>query len=106
LIDLVRSGNYKKISASFFSPYHGDNPAPGIWCLRHVGFLGAVPPAVKGMEALAFSETSAVDFAEHGRSDANGFEGAFAATAFIPDMGFHERMALASLAEARLRRAN
>ncbi len=48
---------YKKRSASFY---------PDL-LLRHVGFLGAVPPAVKGLEDFNFSET--LDFSE--------FEGEF-----------------------------
>jgi hypothetical protein len=52
--ELVKGGRYKKISASFWSPNARDNPAPGVWSLRHVGFLGAVPPAVKGLREVAF----------------------------------------------------
>ena len=51
LLEMVKSGYYKHVSASF-------EPAarlPG-WNLRHIGFLGAHPPAVKGMAPLAFSE--------------------------------------------------
>ncbi len=57
LISLVRAGHYKKVSASFFGPLTPGNPVPGAFYLKHVGFLGAVPPAVKGMEPLAFSDT-------------------------------------------------
>lgn len=32
--------------------------------LRHVGFLGAVPPAVKGLGGLQFAESDAVDYFE------------------------------------------
>ena len=46
--DLVRKGRYKKVSASFYPPKHANNPDPGVYYLRHVGFLGAHPPAVKG----------------------------------------------------------
>lgn len=50
LIDLVKSGAYKHVSAAFFrSP----------WGLRHIGFLGAMPPAVKGLPPLQFAEHSA-----------------------------------------------
>ncbi len=56
LISLVRTGRYKNVSASFFGPLTPGNPVPGAFYLKHVGFLGAVPPAVKGMKPLAFSE--------------------------------------------------
>lgn len=53
---LVEQGRYKKISASFYTPESSSNPVPGIWYLRHVGFLGAQPPAVKGLRAPSFGE--------------------------------------------------
>jgi hypothetical protein len=52
----VDQGRYKKISASFYSPTSPQNPVPGVYYLRHVGFLGAMPPAIKGMKAIEFSE--------------------------------------------------
>lgn len=52
----VDEGRYKKISASFYSPNSPQNPVPGVYYLRHVGFLGAMPPAIKGMKAIEFSE--------------------------------------------------
>lgn len=52
---LVSEGRYKKISASFFMPDAPGNPAPGIYYLRHVGFLGAAAPAVKGLRTPEFS---------------------------------------------------
>lgn len=55
LLKLVRDGRFRKVSASFLLPHAGDNPAPGSHYLRHVGFLGAVAPAVKGMQPLAFA---------------------------------------------------
>ncbi len=56
LISAVRGKRYKKVSAAFYQPGHKNNPAPGAWLLRHVGFLGGMPPAVKGLEAIEFSE--------------------------------------------------
>ncbi len=66
LTALVRAGSYKKISAAFYRPSEPGNPVPGVWYLRHIGFLGSATPAVKGMASLAFSEASAlgVCFAE------------------------------------------
>jgi hypothetical protein len=52
----VDQGRYKKISASFYSPASPQNPVPGVYYLRHVGFLGAMPPAVKGMKAVEFAD--------------------------------------------------
>lgn len=51
LLELVKRGYYKHVSASFAAAAG----LPG-WSLRHIGFLGAAPPAVKGMAPLAFSE--------------------------------------------------
>ena len=63
--DLVKAGRYKKVSASFYLPTSPNNPKPGVWTLRHVGFLGAQPPAVKGLSAISFAEDEVyVEFAE------------------------------------------
>ena len=51
----VRSGRYGTISAKFFRPQDPSNPVPGVWYLRHIGFLGAVTPAVKGLDDPAFT---------------------------------------------------
>lgn len=51
----VDGGLYRYTSASLYHPDDTNNPKPGSWYLRHLGFLGAVPPAVKGLEA-AFAE--------------------------------------------------
>jgi hypothetical protein len=55
----VASGRYKKISASFYTPNAPNNPTPGVYYLRHVGFLGAQPPAVKGLPDPMFREEEA-----------------------------------------------
>jgi hypothetical protein len=52
---LVRAGRFKKISSSFYAPDSPQNPAPGVYYLRHVGFLGAQPPAVKGLKPVSFA---------------------------------------------------
>lgn len=52
----VRAGRYKKVSASFYAPDSPHNPKPGVFYLRHVGFLGAQPPAVKGLAPVQFAE--------------------------------------------------
>lgn len=53
--ELVEKGRYKKRSASFYTPDAPNNPKPGTYYLRHVGFLGAMPPAVKGLKDVAFA---------------------------------------------------
>lgn len=58
--ELHRAGRFKKRSASFYAPDDPRNPTPGTWYLRHVGFLGAQPPAVKGLKAANFGEGDAV----------------------------------------------
>jgi len=55
----VSAGRYKKISSSFFGPDHPDNPRPGRWYLRHIGFLGAGIPAVKGLNPASLSDACA-----------------------------------------------
>ncbi len=52
--DLVAQRRYAKVSASFWLPDSPSNPTPGVYALRHVGFLGAVAPAVKGLRPVAF----------------------------------------------------
>lgn len=67
--DLVNDGRYKKISASFFPPKHANNPRPGQYYLKHVGFLGATPPAVKGLKSASFAddkEIVTVEFSDAG----------------------------------------
>lgn len=47
--EAVNSKAFKKRSASFYPPNHPQNPKQGSWYLRHVAFLGAQPPAIKGL---------------------------------------------------------
>lgn len=54
--ELVNSGRFNRISASFYTPESPSNPVPGVYYLRHVGFLGAQPPAVKGLKPASFAE--------------------------------------------------
>ncbi|MDR1709662.1 MAG: peptidase [Candidatus Accumulibacter sp.] len=66
--ELVGLGRYKKISASFYLPDSPANPKPGAYYLRHVGFLGATPPAVKGLRSPQFAENEkgVVEFSDWG----------------------------------------
>lgn len=59
--EMVADGRFKRVSASFYAPDAATNPAPGVWYLRHVGFLGAHPPAVKGLRPVQFSAGAAAD---------------------------------------------
>lgn len=55
--EMVKSGRYKKRSASFYPD----------GSLRHVGWLGAMPPAVKGLAGVAFGDggrAAVFDFGE------------------------------------------
>ncbi len=52
----VRSGAYGTVSAKFYRPEDPNNPVPGVWYLRHIGFLGAHPPGVKGLDDPEFAE--------------------------------------------------
>ena len=57
--ELVAEGRVKKRSSSFYHPQDPSNPKPGIWYVRHVAWLGAQPPAVKGLKDVQFSEGDA-----------------------------------------------
>jgi len=54
--ELVQAGRFKRLSASFYPPQHARNPKPGAYYLKHVGFLGAAAPAVKGLKPIAFAD--------------------------------------------------
>lgn len=63
--ELLKAGRFKKRSASFYPPTHPSNPTPGKPYLRHVGFLGAQPPAVKGLPDFSDDANVAVyEFSE------------------------------------------
>lgn len=54
--ELVNAGRFKKISAAFYAPDDTANPKPGEYYLRHIGFLGAKAPAVKGLKSAEFGD--------------------------------------------------
>ncbi|WP_407059352.1 hypothetical protein ACJBUE_22965 (plasmid) [Ralstonia syzygii subsp. celebesensis] len=56
LLALVQAKRYARVSASFIAPFSEGNPARGAYYLKHVGFLGALPPAVRGLEPPSFAE--------------------------------------------------
>ncbi len=59
--EAVRKGHYKKVSASFYRPDSPNNPTPGKYHLRHIGFLGAQPPAIKGLGDVQFAESDTLE---------------------------------------------
>lgn len=54
--EMHRSGAFKKHSIALYPPDDPRNPKPGVWYPRHIGFLGAMPPAIKGLPQAEFSE--------------------------------------------------
>jgi hypothetical protein len=51
-VDAIKSGLYKKRSISLYPDR----------TIRHLGFLGAVPPAIKGLADIQFSECNPITF--------------------------------------------
>ena len=67
---MVNAGRFKKISASFYEPNAPGNPVPGVYYLRHIGFLGARAPSVHGLKNASFAadEKGIVEFSDWGDS--------------------------------------
>lgn len=57
--EIVREGRYAKVSAQFYPPDHPHNPKPGVHYLKHVGFLGAHAPGVKGLGTVSLADGEA-----------------------------------------------
>lgn len=53
--EMVEAGRFKSRSAKFFHPDDPANPTPGQYYLKHIGFLGAQAPAVKGLRQVQFA---------------------------------------------------
>ncbi|MFD2678012.1 hypothetical protein [Camelimonas lactis] len=53
--EAVAAKRYKNISLSLFAPGAPNNPKPGAWYPKHIGFLGAVAPAVSGLKPVSFA---------------------------------------------------
>lgn len=51
----VKNGQFKKRSASFHSPGAYSNPCPRGYYLRHVGWLGSMPPAINSLADVQFA---------------------------------------------------
>lgn len=65
--ELVTTGRFPNRSVCFYPPDHEANPKPGVWYPKHVGWLGAMPPAVKGLKSVAAysaADTGLVEFGE------------------------------------------
>lgn len=101
LVDLVRRGAYKFVSAAFHTPDAYNNPVRGTYFLRHVALLGATPPAIKGLGALEFSEASH-RFAAASNSYCEGISGALMAAHDVPGLCYSGRESLARCVAARL----
>jgi len=55
--EMVNAGRFPKRSISLYPPKHPHNPKPEQWYLRHIGYLGAQPPALKGFPNASFNAT-------------------------------------------------
>ena len=61
--EMVNTKRFPNISVSIYPPNDPSNPKPGHFYLRHIGFLGAQPPAVKGLRSAEFAEgDGAIEF--------------------------------------------
>ena len=66
----VKAGRYRFRSADLYGPNDPANPKPGQYSLRSVGWLGAEPPAIKGLGA-AFSESAEAEPISFAEGDMN-----------------------------------
>jgi hypothetical protein len=69
--EMVKAGRFKKVSASFYRKGAAGNPKPEVHYLRHVGFLGAAAPAVKGLKAVEFAAVADDDIIEFSWGEQN-----------------------------------
>jgi hypothetical protein len=80
---LRQKGSFKKVSARFFTPASKNNPTPGEYYLRDVGFLGAMAPAVKGLRSYSFGDAADdVVTAEISFADLPAYSGSYIARMF------------------------
>lgn len=75
MADLVERNLYKKVSVSLYQPDAPANPVPGGYSIKHLGFLGAQPPAVKGLQGVVLNsesdQTITIEFEEARMGDEN-----------------------------------
>ena len=92
IVEAVRAGSYKYLSSSFYTKNSVDNPDRGIYTLKHIGLLGAQPPAIKGLGAVQFSEglglIGSAEFAELGLLSKVSEVAIFNAIEFACPVGF------------------
>jgi len=71
-----QQGQYQHFSACFYAPGAPGNPAPNVYYPRHIGALGAHPPAVKGLRTVSFAEDEEgiVEFAESDLAEGQGIQ--------------------------------
>lgn len=62
----VNEGRWNQQSVALYPKDHPQNPTPGKFHLRHVGFLGAQPPAIKGYPCPSFAagEAGVIEFSD------------------------------------------
>lgn len=72
--EMVKAGRFRTRSASWYLPGSARHPLKGTenhdtYYLRHVGFLGAEAPAIKGLKDVSFSDDGegVVEFADSAR---------------------------------------
>lgn len=58
--ELMQNGAYRNRSVSWYAPDHPSNPTPGVWQIRHLGLLGATPPALKGLGDVSFKDKEGI----------------------------------------------
>ncbi len=68
LVTLHAEGRYAKRSMAFIKPDSPTNPVPGVYYPHHLGILGAMAPAVQGLEEAHFG-TRYEDLAEFAEDD-------------------------------------
>ncbi|WP_299773164.1 hypothetical protein [uncultured Tateyamaria sp.] len=63
-VEAVEEGRYRKVSMKFFPPDASNNPVPGSYYPRHIGFLGGAAPAVSGLAPVEFVDSGDDDLIE------------------------------------------
>lgn len=63
-VSAVEEGRYRKVSMKFFAPDASNNPVPGSYYPRHIGFLGGAAPAVSGLAPVQFADSGEDELVE------------------------------------------
>lgn len=63
-VSAVEEGRYRKVSMKFFPPDAPNNPNPGSYYPRHIGFLGGAAPAVSGLAPVQFAAEDDAELVE------------------------------------------